>query len=79
MDLIKKECCMHGTAVLPINVGERAILFSGGKAIRTSRVVAVQEQTPERLCFETMNTHYIVNMSPFPLAAENLLPVGAAA
>lgn len=79
MNSEKRKRTLQGIALLPLSVGNRAVLLSGGKVIWTSRVVAIQTQTEEQLRFETLNTHYCVTMSPFPYADAAVLPVSAAA
>ena len=74
----KQERTLRGMALLPLSVGSRAVLLSGGQVIWTSRVVSIQTQTEEELCFETLNTNYCIKMAPSPQAA-SLLPTAAAA
>lgn len=76
MNAKKKSVSLSGMAVMPVTVGARALLVSGGQFIRTSRVVAVHEHTPEVLRFETMNSNYSVDLTPSPLAAVSLIPMG---
>lgn len=76
----KKKCVsLRGMAVLPITVGACACLVCDGQFIRTSRVVAVHEHTPEVLRFETLNSNYSVELRPSPLAAASLIPMGTLA
>lgn len=75
----KKTVCLRGSLLYPIQVGKSAVIFSGGSTLHTSRVVAVHEDTADRLHFETLNTHYNLVTSPFPLAAVSPLPVRLAA
>lgn len=79
MNSEKRKRTLQGIALLPLSVGSRAVLLSGGKVIWTSRVVAIQTQTEEQLRFETLNSIYCVTMSPFPYADAAVLPVSAAA
>lgn len=79
MNLIKKVVHLSGVALLPVKVGSRAVLASGGQVTCTSRVVAVHTQTEEELCFETLNTNYRVSMSPSPRADCAMLPMRMAA
>lgn len=76
MNLEKKSVSLSGVAVLPVTVGARAFLVCGGQVIRTSRVVAVHEHSSEVLRFETMNSNYSVALTPSPLAAVSLIPMG---
>lgn len=75
----KKTVTLRGAIVWPIAVGACALLISGERFIRTSRVVAIQENTAERVRFETLHTHYCVELDPFPLAAASPVPMGAMA
>ncbi len=75
----KKEVKLCGSLLCPITIGRPAIFASGGKVYHTSRVVALHEQTEENIHFETVNTHYHLSTSPFPLAAMSPLPVRLAA
>ena len=64
----KKVIHFQDSVVMPVSVGSRAVLLSGGKAILTSLVVAIHAMTERELCFETRNTNYCVSMDPFPRA-----------
>ena len=75
----KKEVKLCGCLIRPITVGKAAIYAAGGHIHRTSRVVAVHEQTEYMVHFETKKTHYHLSMSPFPLASANPLPAALAA
>ncbi len=72
----KKSVKLNGTAIWPVAVGACALLFCGGKFIRTSRVVEIYEYSTEMLRFETMNSNYSVELNPSPLAAVSSIPVG---
>lgn len=71
----KKEVKLCGCLIRPIVVGKTAIYTAGGHVYRTSRVVAVHEQTEDMVHFETKIAHYHLSMSPFPLAVISPLPV----
>lgn len=75
----KKNVNLCGMAVLPVAVGACALLVCGGHCIRTSRVVKIHEYTPQILRFETVNSNYSVVLTPSPLAAVSLIPMGMAA
>ena len=75
----KKEVKLCGCLIRPITVGKAAIYAAGGHVYRTSRVVAVHEQTEYMVHFETKKAHYHLSMSPFPLASANPLPAALAA
>lgn len=72
----KKNVNLNGTAIWPVAVGACALLFCGGKFIRTSRVVKIYEHSAEMLRFETMNSNYSVELTPSPLAAVSSIPAG---
>ena len=76
MNFKKKSVSLSGVAVLPVTVGACALLVCGGQIIRTSRVVAVHEHSPEVLRFETLNSNYSVALTPSPLAAVSPNPRG---
>lgn len=71
----KKEVKLCGCLIRPITVGKAAIYAAGGHIHRTSRVVAVHEQTEDMVHFETNAAHYHLSMSPSPLAVANMVPV----
>lgn len=75
----KKEVKLCGCLIRPAVVGKTAIYAAGGHVYRTSRVVAVHEQTEYMVHFETKKAHYHLSMSPFPLASANPLPAPPAA
>lgn len=75
----KKNVNLCGMAVLPVAVEACALLASGGRYIRTSRVVKIHEYTSQILRFETVNSNYSVELTPSPLAAVSLIPMGMVA
>lgn len=75
----KKEVKLCGCLIRPAVVGKTAIYAAGGHVHRTSRVVAIHEQTENMVHFETKNAHYHLSMSPFPLAPASPLPTMLAA
>ena len=75
----KKKVMLCGQLICAVTMGEAAIFSAGGNLYRTSRVVALHKHTMDEVHFETMNTHYHLSMSPFPLAAMSPLPVRLAA
>ena len=75
----KKEVKLCGCLIRPVAVGRTAIYAAGGHIHRTSRVVAVHEQTEDMVHFETSAAHYHLSMSPFPQAAASPVPVTLAA
>ena len=75
----KKEVTLCGRLIRPVEIGKTAVYASGGHVYRTSRVVAIHEQTKYRVHFETKSAHYHLSMSPFPQAAVNPVPAIPAA
>lgn len=75
----KKEVKLCGCLIRPVAVGRTAIYAAGGHIHRTSRVVAVHEQTEDMVHSETSAAHYHLSMTPSPLAAANPVPVTLAA
>ena len=71
----KKEVKLCGCLIRPVAVGRTAIYAAGGHIHRTSRVVAVHEQTEDMVHFETSAAHYHLSMTPSPLAAASPVPV----
>ena len=47
----KKTVFLRGSLLYPIQVGKSAVIFSGGSTLHTSRVVAIHEDTADRLHF----------------------------
>ena len=75
----KKEVKLCGRLIRPVVVGKAAIYATGGHVYRTSRVVAVHEQTEDRVHFDTKAAHYYLSMDPLPLAAASPFPTQKAA
>ncbi len=75
----KKNVLLCGQLICPITIGKPAVFAAEGKLYRTSHVVALHKHTMDEIHFETVNTHYHLSMSPFPLAAMSPLPVRLAA
>ena len=75
----KKSVLLCGQLICPITIGKPAVFAAEGKLYRTSHVVALHKHTMDEIHFETVNTHYHLSMSPFPLAAMSPLPVRLAA
>lgn len=75
----KKEIFLNGTLLQPLKIGDGALVCSGGKVYRTSRVVAVHELTADIIRFETLNSEYHLSLNPFPYAVISPLPVSLAA
>lgn len=75
----KKSVLLCGQLICPITIGKPAVFAAEGKFYRTSHVVALHKHTMDEIHFETVNTHYHLSMSPFPLAAMSPLPVRLAA
>ncbi|MDD4510507.1 MAG: hypothetical protein PHY23_06375 [Oscillospiraceae bacterium] len=69
MNEMKKIIYLQGTLLMPLTVGSCAYISHGGQVVRTSRVVAIREISSQRVGFETLNSHYCVELSPVPLSA----------
>ena len=69
----KKYTTMSGTLLLPLCVGNRAIIFHDGGCTSTSVVVAIHSLQPGDIRFETKNTHYRLLLNPMGQAAEPCL------
>lgn len=66
---MKKLICVSGKLLLPLQVGNRAVILNGGDCIYTSRVVEILKETAEVAYFETMNSVYKVSLAPVPIKA----------
>ena len=75
----KKHTTMSGTLLLPLCVGNRAIIFHDGGCTSTSVVVAIHSLQPGDIRFETKNTHYRLLLNPTSEAADARLCLGIAA
>lgn len=75
----KKMVHLQGTVVMPVTVGSRAVLLTGGKVILTSMVVAIHTVTEQEVRFETLNTNYCISMCPFPWAGSAVPAMSMAA
>ncbi len=64
--MLKKVVTVQGTLMIPLQVGQKAIIRRGGDFIYTSRVVDVIVQSAEYACFETMNAVYKVYLETVP-------------
>lgn len=65
----KKVIYLQGNLLTPLMVGNCAYISHSGQVIRTSRIVAIRETTVRRVSFETLNSHYNVELSPVPFSA----------
>ena len=75
----KKVVHLQGGVIMPVSVGSRAVLLTGGKAILTSLVVTIHAMTEREVCFETLNTNYCISMDPFPWAGSAVPAMSMAA
>lgn len=67
----KKQTVLCGSLISPIAIGKSAQFFANGSIYCTSHVAVIHEVTTESVHFETMNTHYHLILSPYPMAAIN--------
>lgn len=65
----KKVIYLQGNLLTPLMVGNCAYISHSGQVIRTSRIVVIRETTVRRVSFETLNSHYCVDLSPMPVSA----------
>ena len=68
----KRSTTLRGALLTPLAVGSCVYLSTGGRVIRTSRVVAIQSRKRNEIRFETLNTHYRLLLNTFPQAAEQM-------
>ena len=64
---MKKTVHIDGKVAFPLEVGRNAIIYRGGDFLFTSLVVEIQEQRPDFVYFETMNSVYTVSLAPVPV------------
>lgn len=69
MNEMKKMIYVQGTLLTPPVVGNCAYISHGGQVIRTSRIVAIGEISIRHASFETLNSHYCVELTPVPKSA----------
>lgn len=60
----KKRIFMTGEVLLPLTVGQRAMIYSKNGYTRTSAVVSVKEISRRFVVFETLNSIYCVTPAP---------------
>lgn len=75
----KKTTIMEGVLMSPLALGRRALVFTQGRLMRTSTVVAIHDISDEQIHFETMNTNYTLLGSPSPQTACDPMPAMLAA
>lgn len=76
---MKKYTTLNGTLLCPIAVDSCALILHRGKVIRTSRIVAIRSLAPNKVCFETLNTHYTLVPEPTPASVGRPLMMSMAA
>jgi len=54
----KKTTILNGTLLLPLRVGEGALILHNGTQIKTSTVVSIRSISMTGISFETRNTNY---------------------
>lgn len=75
----KKTTVLTGILMTPLLEGGCAFIFTQGRVIRTSRVVAIHRRDADAVRFETMNTNYTLLLNPTPQAAASPLMTRLAA
>lgn len=73
MNKNKKTINLNGSLLAPLAIGEAACIRTGGKFLRTARVVAIHEQSEDCIRFETRKYNYHLTMPVLPPAADKLL------
>ncbi len=73
MNKNKKTINLNGSLLAPLAIGEAASICTGGKFLRTGRVVAIHEQSEDSIRFETLKCNYHLTMPVLPPAADKLL------
>lgn len=63
MDAQKKELEITGRLLCPMAVGDSAYIFGTDGVRRTSRVLRMEEISPEEIRFETLNTNYRLHLT----------------
>lgn len=67
----KKYVKMTGNVLVPVTVGNRAVIANGGNLVTTSKVLRTKRISKKKICFETRNTCYVLHlMSPIPLVSQ---------
>ena len=62
----KPHVSIPGMLVERLRLGRPAVYLYHGELIRTTAVQAILEATPERVCFETINSIYEFSNDTFP-------------
>lgn len=75
----KKFATVSGRLLFPLCIGCRAIILRDGGYTHTSKVVAIHNEQPGNIRFETENTHYRLLLSPKSHAADGRVALGMAA
>lgn len=75
----KTQKTLNGALLLPLTVGAKAVIFHQGKITRTSQVVAIHSWEMDRVCFETLNTHYRLLTGPSSEPAAGCFSMSTAA
>ncbi len=60
----KKFATVSGRLLFPLCIGCRAIILHDGGYTHTSKVVAIHNEQPGNIRFETENTNYRLLLSP---------------
>lgn len=75
----KKFATMSGKLLFPLCIGCRAIILHDGGYTHTSKVVAIHNEQPGNIRFETENTHYRLLLTPKSQAADCRMALNMAA
>lgn len=75
----KKTTILQGVLMSSLAVGRRALIFTQGRPMLTSTVVAIHDISDAQIHFETLDTNYTLLGNPDPQTAYAPLPAALAA
>lgn len=75
----KRESTLTGNLLGPLIVGQKAVIETDQKVVRTSRVLRIEDWEENRIQFETDNIRYLLFLRPLPYAAVCSFATGMAA
>lgn len=70
MEMLKKSATVSGTLMLPLCIGNRALILHEGGYIRTSKVETIHSVSANEIRFETRNTCYRLLPAPMSQAVD---------
>lgn len=67
----KKYVKMTGNVLVPVTVGNRAVIADRGNLVTTSKVLRTKRISKKKICFETRSTRYVLHLlSLMPLVSQ---------